>query len=161
MKEALLLLLKYNDFRAFCKRPDSYQHTLCKISSAKLFMSASGDRLRYQISADRFLGRMVRLLVGKLLQIGKGELNVYEFESYFVTKKTPQFFDPAYPQGLFLSKVTYPYLNIAPRASVVSMEDNIWLEVWWNMEYGLMINGLLIWKINACNSIQIWTLACP
>ena len=129
MKEAVLFLLKYNDFRAFCKRPESYQHTICKISSAKLFMTASGDRLRFQISADRFLGRMVRLLVGKLLQIGKGGLSGYEFESYFATKKTPKFFDPAYPQGLFLSKVTYPYLDIAPLASMVSMEDNMWLEI--------------------------------
>ncbi|MCC6833721.1 MAG: tRNA pseudouridine(38-40) synthase TruA, partial [Cytophagales bacterium] len=29
---------------------------------------------------------------------------------YFIDKITPTVWDPAYPQGLFLSKVNYPYL---------------------------------------------------
>lgn len=74
-------------------------------------MNEAGDRLRFQISADRFLGRMVRLLVGKLIKIGTGTLSVNELERYFIEKVTPDVWDPAYPQGLFLSKVTYPYLQ--------------------------------------------------
>ncbi len=115
MKEAISLLLKYNDFKALCKRPDDYRTTICKVTSASLFSDESGDKLRFQITADRFLGKMIRIIVGKLLVIGRGELSVEEFESYLISKKTPDTFEPAYPQGLYLSKVTYPYLNITPR----------------------------------------------
>ena len=121
MKEAVRLLPKYHDYRALCKTPSIYRTTICKVTSASLFSDASGDRLRFQITADRFLGRMIRIIMGKLLMIGKGELSAAEFESYLITKKTPETFEPAYPQGLYLSKVTYPYLDIAPRAEFSSI----------------------------------------
>jgi len=59
---------------------------------------------------------MIRIIVGKLLNIGKGKLSLNEFESYLITKETPKLIIPAYPQGLYLSKVNYPYLDIPPRA---------------------------------------------
>lgn len=121
MKRAVLLLPQYHDYRAFCKSPDIYPHTICKVSSATLFADTKGDRLRFQISADRFLGRMVRLIVGKLIEVGKGELSVDEFESYLISRKTPAILDVAYPQGLFLSKVTYPYLEIPTRTTFMSI----------------------------------------
>jgi tRNA pseudouridine38-40 synthase len=111
LKQALALLTRYDDYRAFCKAPDGYEHTICKVSNANLFINDKGDRLRFQISADRFLGRMVRLLMGKFIKVGAGTLSVDEFESYFIDKVTPAVWDPAYPQGLFLSKVEYPYLQ--------------------------------------------------
>lgn len=121
MKKAVDLLTKYNDFRAFCKSPDTYLHTICKVSSATLFTNAHGDRLRFQISADRFLGRMIRLIVGKLIKLGKGELSLDEFESYLITKQPPVILDVAHPQGLFLSKVTYPYLDIPTRTALTAI----------------------------------------
>jgi len=123
MKKAVDLLTKYNDFRAFCKSPDTYLHTICKVSSATLFTDAQGDRLRFQISADRFLGRMIRLIVGKLIKLGKGELSLDEFESHLITKQPPVILEVAHPQGLFLSKVTYPYLDIPTRTALTTMGD--------------------------------------
>lgn len=130
MREAVSLLTKYNDYRALCKTPDDYRTTICKVTSAYLFADSTGDRLRFQISADRFLGKMIRIIVGKFLGIGRGELSVGEFESYLITKKTPETFEPAYPQGLYLSKVTYPYLDIPPRTEFsVILKSNVhaWL----------------------------------
>jgi len=123
MKKAVTLLTKYDDYRAFCKSPNVYPHTICKVSSSTLFADSKGDRLRFQISADRFLGRMVRLIVGKLIQIGNGELSADEFESYLITKKTPKILNVAYPQGLFLSKVTYPYLDIPQRTTFMAISN--------------------------------------
>jgi len=117
MKEALTLLTKYNDFRAFCKTPADYDHTICNVTLANLYSDASGDRLRFQISANRFLGRMIRIIVGKLLEIGGGILSVEEFEYHLISRETPKTIEPAYPQGLYLSKVVYPYLDIPSRTT--------------------------------------------
>jgi tRNA pseudouridine38-40 synthase len=124
IKAAVSLLTRYRDYKAFCKSPDLYKHTICNVSSAVLYADARGDRFRFQISADRFLGRMVRLIVGKLILVGKGELSVDEFEQYLITKQSPKFFDAAYPQGLFLSKVTYPYLEIPTRTDFMNIHQS-------------------------------------
>lgn len=131
IKRALSLLLKYQDYRAFCKSPDLYKHTICNVSTANLYTNPEGNRLRFEISADRFLWRMVRLLVGNLLQIGKVEMSVDEFENLFITKVAPKKWNPAYPQGLFLSKVNYPYLDIPPKSQFTSSAQisEIWQRI--------------------------------
>ena len=121
MKAACALLPLYDDYRAFCKMPDRIDHTICHVSAANIFIDKSGDRLRFQISANRFLSKMVRIIIGRLLEIGKGEMSVDEFEHYLANKITPQVIIPAYPQGLYLSKVTYPYLDMPVRSEFLEM----------------------------------------
>lgn len=121
MKAAVALLPLYHDYRGFCKSPDRNDHTICNITSANLYVSLTGDKIRFQISANRFLSKMVRIIVGRLLEIGKGKLSVDEFEYYLINKVTPSIITPAYPQGLYLSKVTYPYLDIPPRTDFTKM----------------------------------------
>ncbi|HEY0246327.1 MAG TPA: tRNA pseudouridine synthase A [Mucilaginibacter sp.] len=124
MNAAIALLTQYDDYRGFCKSPDRNEHTICNISSAGLFTNKNADRLRFQISANRFLGKMVRIIMGRLLAIGRGKISVDEFEYHLASKETPKIITPAYPQGLYLSKVTYPYLNLPPRTTFVAMLQN-------------------------------------
>lgn len=130
MQAAAALLPQYNDYRGLCKGPDRQDSTICYISSAALFADNNGDRLRFQISANRFLSRMVRIIVGRLLEIGRGTMSVDEFEHYLINKETPKVILPAHPQGLYLSKVTYPYLDLPASSSFSSiMQHN--LDVSW------------------------------
>ena len=117
MKTATALLSLYSDYRFLCVTPAEHDSTICHITSAKWFADKNGDRLRFQISANRYLSRMIRIIVGKLLQIGTGKLRIDEFESYLAAERAPKALTPAYPQGLFLSKVTYPYLDLPTRSS--------------------------------------------
>ncbi len=119
MNEAANLLTKYNDYRSFCKSPDQYKHTLCNIKSVQLFSNSNTDRIRIQITADRFLHGMIRAIVAKLLKIGKGELSIAEFENYLIKKEMHPNLEFAYPQGLYLSKIIYPYLNIPHSSSFI------------------------------------------
>jgi tRNA pseudouridine38-40 synthase len=130
MKKAVALLPLYNDYRAFCKMPDRIDHTICHVSSASLFVSNNGDRLRFSISANRFLSKMIRIIVGRLLEIGRGEMSVDEFENYLINKQTPKIIIPAYPQGLYLSKVTYPYLDIPAKPTFSGLLQKDETTVW-------------------------------
>ena len=112
MQSAVKLLTQYSDFRSFCKQPDLYKTTLCEVSSATLIVDESQTRLNFQITANRFLKAMVRILVANLIQIGKQEMELDTFEAKL---KNPQLSQQplfAYPQGLYLSKVVYPYLEL-------------------------------------------------
>jgi tRNA pseudouridine38-40 synthase len=124
MKTAAALLTNYSDYRCFCKSPDRNEHTICHVSSAQLFADEGRDKIRFQISANRFLSKMVRIVVGRLLEIGRGDMGIDEFERYLIDKKTPDVIIPAYPQGLYLSKVTYPYLDISPGTSFMTLQQN-------------------------------------
>jgi tRNA pseudouridine38-40 synthase len=130
MKAGVALLPLYNDYRGLCKAPDRIEHTLCYVSSANIFMNGSGGRLRFQISANRFLSKMVRIIVGRLLEIGGGNMSIDEFEHCLISKQTPKSIIPAHPQGLYLSKVTYPYLDIQPGTTFTSLLQNFNNTVW-------------------------------
>lgn len=118
--EAVAILPKYSDYRAFCTSPDKYEHTICNVSDSKFFTNEAGDRFRFQITSNRFLSKMIRIIVGQLLKIGTGEMDIELFEFYLSEKKTPPLLEPAHPTGLYLSKVTYPYLDLPPRAQILA-----------------------------------------
>jgi tRNA pseudouridine38-40 synthase len=121
MKEATGLLTKYDDYGCFCKSPLKYEHTICNVSEANLFTDINHTRVRFHISSNRFLAGMVRIIAGKLLEIGNGELSVKDFEEHLITKVTPETIIPAHAQGLYLSRVIYPYLDLPNRSDFSNM----------------------------------------
>ena len=133
MKAAVDLLPRYDDYYAFCKSPASFEHTICRVSAAHLWVDSSGQRLRFQITANRFLTGMIRIIVGRLLEVGTGRMDVETFEQHLRTRQTPRILTPAYPQGLYLSKVVYPYLDLPQRTDFAAVfryeREGYWQEV--------------------------------
>jgi tRNA pseudouridine38-40 synthase len=132
MKKGADRFLHHKDFRAFCKSPDKYKHTICNISASTLFRDASGSKIRFQVSANRFLHSMVRTMVGALLEIGREKFTVGELDQCIIARELPEFIKPAYPQGLYLSKVNYRYLDIPARpefSSVLQHAEEDWVVV--------------------------------
>jgi tRNA pseudouridine38-40 synthase len=117
MKQACNLLLTTKDFRSLCKRPDTYKTTVCDLSEAKLFFSNDHSRMRFHVTSDRFLQGMIRLIIGRLLQIGSGKLELEEFANILSSGKSIPSKLAAYPQGLYLSKIIYPYLELKPKGN--------------------------------------------
>jgi tRNA pseudouridine38-40 synthase len=74
---------------------------------------------------------MIRLITGNLLLIGKGHMSVGQFEQYLANAEPPKRITLAYPQGLFLSKVTYPFLDLPcrPEFSAVVNAGGNWQPV--------------------------------
>ncbi len=133
MKRAVDLLAQYNDYYAFCKSPASYEHTVCQVSSAHLWVDKSGERLRFQVTSNRFLRGMIRIIVGRLLEIGLGKLSVEAFEQHLRARQTPRIITSAYPQGLYLSKIVYPYLDLPQRTEFAAIfqyeREGYWLDI--------------------------------
>jgi tRNA pseudouridine38-40 synthase len=107
MQKASRSLLKFTDFTSFSKLHTQTKTNDCQIKEA--FWEESGDKLIFNITADRFLRNMVRAIVGTLLEIGKGKMKPEEIEAVINAKDrgAAGFSVPA--KGLFLEKVEYPF----------------------------------------------------
>jgi len=111
MQEALPIIQQQKDFRTMCLQPDSHNHTLCEIYDVQLLVDESQKKMLFRITANRFLRSMIRLLAARLLDIGIGKMQVKDLQSCFETGKRPPFHKAALPQGLYLAKVSYPFLD--------------------------------------------------
>lgn len=121
MHEAVSILLKYKDFRSFCKEPDKHNHTFCNILETKLYYNSSQQRIRFHIKADRFLKGMIRLIIRSLLKVGTEKISIEEFENQLINPEIEiHNKKPALPNGLYLSKINYPYVNFEPKNDFMS-----------------------------------------
>lgn len=112
MKKSAALILETTDFKPLCKQPDLYKNTLCQIKKCELFVNKEEGRLRFSITSDRFLRGMVRYCVFFLLEVGRGKIALEEFQEILNQEKEIIKKKPAYPNGLYLSKVEYPFLKL-------------------------------------------------
>jgi len=109
MKKALALLPSYQEYRAFCLNPDKHNTTLCNVTEAYLEINDE-SQIVITISANRFIKAMIRKLVYCLQKIGEGKLKLETFEKYLIEGDSDVVIHSAYPQGLFLTEVKYPFL---------------------------------------------------
>ncbi|WP_372369703.1 tRNA pseudouridine(38-40) synthase TruA [Candidatus Uabimicrobium sp. HlEnr_7] len=127
MKQACDLLLLYDEYYSFCKSPNKYDNTLCNITCSQLFTTIDRQRICFKITANRFLRGMVRVIVGRLIDIGLDKMSLSAFEEYLREKKASEFTHLAYPQGLHLSKIEYSFLDL-PNSNICE-ESGLWQEV--------------------------------
>ena len=104
--EAAEILKDYSDFTSFSKRNTQVKSFQCQIEESK-WTNEDGTWI-YHVKANRFLRGMIRGLVGTMLQVGRGKLNVDGFRKIIEAKDCTQA-DFAVPgHGLFLVAVNYP-----------------------------------------------------
>lgn len=104
------LLMQYNDFNPLCKHNPDNKTTLCNLSHARWFHDEEEGRLRFEITGNRFLWNMVRMITGLSLMVGRDRMNLEDVKNVMDSKEKFQYILPVPPQGLFLTKVEYPYL---------------------------------------------------
>jgi tRNA pseudouridine38-40 synthase len=107
MNAACEILYEYTDFTSFSKLHTQTKTNHCTIYKAK--WEKVGDELVFTIQADRFLRNMVRAIVGTMLEIGCGKLQVDDLHRIIEAKDRSDagFSVPA--EGLFLAKVDYDF----------------------------------------------------
>lgn len=106
MKEASKILFQYKDFQCFSKSKTDVKTYHCDIMKAEWFYK--DDELHFEIKANRFLRNMVRAIVGTMINIGLGKVDVDELHDIIKSKNRSEagFSVPAH--GLYLTKIEYP-----------------------------------------------------
>ena len=106
MNEACRLLYNYSDFTSFSRLHSGTKSNICKIYSA--IWEEPDDRLVFTIKADRFLRNMVRAIVGTIVEIGFGKMDLQDFEEIIQAKDRCKAGKSAPAKGLFLADIEYP-----------------------------------------------------
>tara|TARA_B100000700_G_scaffold324715_1_gene431606 strand:+ start:432 stop:1190 length:759 start_codon:yes stop_codon:yes gene_type:complete len=104
MNQGANLLVGKQDFGAFSK--SKLDNNICKISSACWFKSK--NMVIFSIEADRFLYNMVRCIVGTLIDLGVGKINLKELQNIIKNKNRSQSGYSVPASGLYLLDIQYP-----------------------------------------------------
>jgi tRNA pseudouridine38-40 synthase len=94
-----------HDFKAFCASGADSDDMECEVSLAAL--SRVGGMRAFTIEADRFIYKMVRSLVGTLIDIGRGHLNA-TMDTIIASRDRGMAGETAPACGLVLERVGYP-----------------------------------------------------
>ena len=103
MKEASELLVGEHDFANFCASGSEVQSTVRTIYNIK--WKKVGEELHFYITGNGFLYKMVRNIVGLLIELGKGKINYEMFKDYAFGNLNKKFTAPA--KALYLFNVKY------------------------------------------------------
>jgi tRNA pseudouridine38-40 synthase len=105
--DASQALLGRHSFAAFAKSGPPERGTVCVVRSVD-WRAPDEETLEFEITADRFLHRMVRTIVGTLADIGLGRRPCDDLAALLRPASGMRASPPAPPEGLFLTRVEYP-----------------------------------------------------
>lgn len=107
MRQAAGLLTGNHDFSSFTANPrrevESHIRNLMELTVRK-----RGPEIEIIAKSNGFLYKMVRSIVGHLLRVGEGAVQVGETREILESKQRTARVETAPPHGLFLWKVIYP-----------------------------------------------------
>jgi tRNA pseudouridine38-40 synthase len=106
MNRAAALLVGEHDFAAF-GQPTTGDVTVRRVFLAEWHVGWAPGWLDFEIEANAFLYRMVRSIVGTLLEVGQGRLGVDEFAAILASRDRSRAGQTAPAHGLTLVEVRY------------------------------------------------------
>jgi tRNA pseudouridine38-40 synthase len=106
MNSGAELLMRNKDFSSFSKSNSQVKTNICDLLTAR--WDENNGLLIFTVSANRFLRNMVRAMVGTLLDLGKGTIDL-EMLQNIIDKQSRSSAGYSVPAcGLFLTGVSYP-----------------------------------------------------
>jgi len=104
MRKAAQAYVGIHDFSAFCANKHMKKSTVRTIESFEILRS--GDELIFTVTGNGFLQHMVRIMIGTLLEVGKGLRQADSITALYGAERAEA--GPAVPAcGLCLMEVTY------------------------------------------------------
>jgi tRNA pseudouridine38-40 synthase len=105
MRNAAERLEGFHDFRSFGDVGKEGQSTMVELTRVEIREDA--DRIYIHLTGSHFLWKMVRRIVGVLVEIGRGRMPAQAMEDFLSTHSREPARHTAPPSGLFLEKVVY------------------------------------------------------
>ncbi len=112
MEQAILPLLGRHHLSAFHRSDSSRTHSWVEVQAVSC--KRVGSLISIEIQANGFLYGMVRLLVGMLVLVGRGDLSCERFTEIWQTERRDLVKHSAPAKGLCLLRVGYPEMPFAP-----------------------------------------------
>lgn len=106
MKEACQLFHGFHDFASFADRRLE-RHASTKVLIESLSIEEMGDLIVFRMAGSHFLWKMVRRMVGVLVEVGRGNLMKGDVELMLASRSEAPARLTAPPSGLFLAQVLY------------------------------------------------------
>ncbi len=106
MNMAAAILLEHRDFKCFSRSKTDVKTYNCHIKKA--VWDQENDLLIFSITADRFLRNMVRAIVGTLLEVGLGKIEVGHVKEILESRDRRNAGPSVPAKGLFLTGIEYP-----------------------------------------------------
>ena len=107
MRRAAKMLLGRHDFASFTSNPGYERETTVRVMR-RVSVVRDGPQIIFHFTADGFLYRMVRNLVGALIKLGIGKVAVDDFGRILKARSRSEAPATAPACGLYLMNVTYP-----------------------------------------------------
>lgn len=105
MQQAAAYLQGEHDFASFCGNPRMKKSTVREVDT--ICIERKRDRITFTFHGTGFLQNMVRILVGTLLEVGRGRWEPEQVVDILEAKDRKQAGPTAPPEGLCLMKVDY------------------------------------------------------
>jgi tRNA pseudouridine38-40 synthase len=105
IRKAVRMIVGKHDFTSFCVAKSQKESNICIIKKA--VWKKSGNILELEIEGDRFLRSMIRILVGTLMEVGRGKITPIEFKEILSARDRRRAGPTAPACGLYLVKVKY------------------------------------------------------
>ena len=105
MRQAARLFIGHRDFRVFEASGGRRKTSVRTIRQFRI--EKQGDLIRFTVESNGFLYKMVRRMVGTLLEIGAGRLRVRDVKQAITTQNRKLIGPTAPPHGLCLKRVVY------------------------------------------------------
>ena len=96
-----------HDFKGFMSTGSSVDNTVRKIHNIR--MNEKNKIIKFTITGNGFLYNMVRIIVGTLIDIGRGKIEEDSIEKVIKSKDRKLAGHTAKAEGLFLKRVYYEY----------------------------------------------------
>lgn len=103
MKECAGVLVGEHDFKNFCASHSAVETTVRRIYSCKI--KTKGDDIEFYVTGNGFLYKMVRNIIGLLLEAGKGKITKTQFEEFAFGDGKMKWTAPS--ENLYLYNVKY------------------------------------------------------
>lgn len=105
MKDAAKCFLGEHDFKTFMASGSSVKSTIRNIT--RLDICEYGNCIEFVVSANGFLYNMVRIIVGTLVDVGRGRIDVSDIDGIIESRERAKAGKTAPPDGLYLLSAEY------------------------------------------------------